>query len=79
MNDIERDVRALLMKEDAIIDETDVAWVSAKLTQNLVTGYDTAPEVYREHVHDVVGALIGLGVSPTVLRRMIEVRSKPDE
>ena len=64
--------RAMLLSDGAIINEADVAWIVAALSADLAAGYDSDPAIYRDHVHDVVGALIERGVSPTVLRRVME-------
>ena len=66
--------RAMLLADGAIINEADVAWIVAALSADLASGYDSDPAIYREHVHDVVGALIGRGVSPTALRRVMEAK-----
>ncbi len=51
----------------AAVDEDAVAEIMAIRTDNLADGYDSEPEVYREQVHDVVGALIGRCFDPAAL------------
>ena len=68
--------RAMLLADGAIVDEADVAWIVAALSADLAAGYDSDPAIYREHVHDVVGALIGRGVSPTTLRLAVESKRR---
>ena len=51
-------VRGLLSADGAIVNEADVAWVVETLDDDLAKGYDGDAAVYREHVHDVIGALI---------------------
>jgi hypothetical protein len=55
-----------------IFNETDVAWIVDIVAGDLAKGHDTNPAIYREHVHDVIGAIVGRGVPATVLRVMIE-------
>jgi predicted GNAT superfamily acetyltransferase len=55
-----------------IVIEADVAWLVELIASDLAKGYDGDAAVYREHVHDVIGALIGRGFSATTLRREIE-------
>ena len=64
--------RAMLLADGAIVDEADVAWIVAALSADVTAGYYSDPAIYRGHVHNVVGALIGRGVSPTVLRWVME-------
>ena len=64
--------RAFLADERAIINEADVAWIVDLLAGDLAAGYDGDAVVYREHVHDVVGALIGRGIDPTRLRLALQ-------
>ena len=54
------------------VNDADVAWLVDILAGDLAKGYDTDPAIYLEHVHDVVGALAGRGISPTALRSAIE-------
>ena len=63
---------AMLLADGVIVDEADLAWIVAALSADLASGYDSDPAIYHEHVHDVVGALIGRSVSPTVLWRVME-------
>ena len=50
--------RMVLLADGATINEADVAWITAALSADLAAGYDSDPAIYREHVHDVVGALM---------------------
>ena len=57
--------------DGAVISDADVDWIVATLAADLAHGYDGDPAIYAEHVRDVVGALIGRGISPTQLRAMM--------
>ena len=65
------EIRKMLESDGAIINATDVAWITDQLCSDLAYGYDGHPESYREPVTDVIGALIGRGVSPIQLRAMM--------
>jgi predicted GNAT superfamily acetyltransferase len=55
-----------------VVIDADVAWLVELIAGDLAKGYDGDAAVYREHVHDVIGALIGRGFSATQMRREIE-------
>lgn len=55
-----------------IVIEADVLWLVELIAGDLAKGYDGDAAVYREHVHDVIGALIGRGFSSSEMRLEIE-------
>ena len=68
----EEQVRALLSADGAIVDDAAIAWIIDTISGDLAAGYDSDRAEYREHVHDVIGALVGRGIDPTALRKAIE-------
>ena len=64
----------MLRADGAVVDGDAVAEIVAILTADLASGCDNEPEVYREHVHDVIGALLGRGIDPTDLLRAMRRR-----
>ncbi len=57
---------------EPVVIEADVRWLVELIAGDLVQGHDCDPEIYRAHVDDVIGALIGWGFSATEMRRNIE-------